>query len=212
MTDWNSYYQSRFTYDPRRDKVWREICRWLRHEIAPTDTVLDLGAGYCHFINNVQAKRRIAVDIAPAVRELAANGVEAHVASCDQLGFMADGTADVAFASNLLEHLSMPDTVTALREIKRVLKSSGKLILLQPNFRHCYREYFDDYTHVTIHTDRSLADLLQAQGFRIRRCLPKFIPFSMNSGLPVIPALVWLYLRSPIKPRAGQMLLVAQRS
>ena len=34
-------------------------------------TVLDLAAGHCEFINNIQAGRRIAVDLNPARRQLA---------------------------------------------------------------------------------------------------------------------------------------------
>jgi hypothetical protein len=34
----------------------------------------------------------------------------------------------------------------------------------------------------------------------------------MNSPLPKSGLLTWLYLRSPVKPMAGQMLVVAERA
>ena len=74
------------------------------------------------------------------------------------------------FASNLLEHLARPPSSSARsREVRRVLRPDGRFVLMQPNFRYCVREYFDDYTHRTVFTHVSLADLLRAHGFEIER-------------------------------------------
>ena len=84
--------------------------------------------------------------------------------------------------------------------------------MIQPNFRYAYRHYFDDYTHRSTFTHVSLANLLRSTGLRILRVEPRFLPYSMReSRLPVRPWLVRAYLRSPIRPRAGQMLVVAQK-
>jgi hypothetical protein len=41
---------------------------------------------------------------------------------------------------------------------------------------------------------------------------PRFLPYSMRgSRLPIRPWTVRAYLRSPIKPMAGQMLVVASK-
>jgi ubiquinone/menaquinone biosynthesis C-methylase UbiE len=142
---------------------------------------------------------------------VAAPDVETHVGSCTQLAFAGDSSLDIVFASNLFEHLPLTDLELTLREVWRVLKPGGKLLVIQPNFRYCYRDYFDDYTHVMIYTDRSLADVIAAAGLEPVRVLPRFMPFSMKSRLPAAPPLVWLYLRSPVKPFAGQMLIVARK-
>lgn len=211
MTDWHRYYETRFQYDPRRAKVWRLICDWLRCEIPADSAVLEVGAGWCDFINNVHARRKVAMDISETVRQAAARNVETHVGSCTDLSFAGHANFDIVFASNLFEHLSLADLETTLGEIRRVLKPGGKLIVVQPNFRYSYRDYFDDYTHVMVYTDRSLADVIAAAGLEPVRVMPRFVPFSMKSRLPVIPPLIWLYLRSPIKPAAGQMLIVARK-
>ena len=83
------------------------------------------------------------------------------------------------------------------------------LILLQPNFRLNPGGYFDDYTHVAIYTDRSLADYLRSVGWRIVQVFPRFLPLTLNSKGSALTFLVPWYLRSPIKPLAGQMLLIA---
>jgi len=91
-----------------------------------------------------------------------------------------------------------------------VLKAGGRLIVLQPNFKYCYREYFDDYTHRLIFTDVSLRDALVAWDFEILKVIPRLLPFSMQSRLPKVPALISLYLRLPVRPLAKQMYVVAK--
>jgi hypothetical protein len=91
------------------------------------------------------------------------------------------------------------------------MKLGATLTIVQPNFKYCAREYFDDYTHVTIYTAQSLCDLLSANGFRIARCVPRFMPLTLKGRLPVQPWLIRLYLSSPVKPMAKQMLVTASR-
>ena len=92
-----------------------------------------------------------------------------------------------------------------------MLKPGGRLIIIQPNFRYCAREYFDDYTHVSVFSHVSLADALGAAGFYVDVVVPRFMPLTLKSRLPQWPWAVALYLRSPIRPLAKQMLLVASR-
>lgn len=177
----------------------------------PADgSVLDLGAGYCSFANHVRAAERHALDVAPSFAAHAGPGVAAHVGSCEDLSAFGAGSFDVVFASNLLEHLEWPAIERTLDEVRRVLKPSGRLLLVQPNFRHCARQYFDDYTHRTVFTHVSLADLLTSRGFAVERVDPRFLPFSFKSRAPKWGFLAALYLRLPVRPLAKQMLVVAR--
>ena len=90
-----------------------------------------------------------------------------------------------------------------------MLSPGGRLIIMQPNFRLNPGGYFDDYTHVAIYTDRSLADYLTSLGWTIEIVMPRFLPLTLKSKASGLTFLVPWYLRSPIKPMAGQMLLVA---
>ncbi len=130
---------------------------------------------------------------------------------CTDLTELDDATFDVVFASNLLEHLERPQSDRLLAEAMRVLRPGGRLILLQPNFRLQPGRYFDDYTHVAIFTDVSLADYLTASGWQVQHVAARFLPLSMRSRGSSLSFLVPWYLRSPIKPLAGQMLVVATR-
>jgi SAM-dependent methyltransferase len=205
------YFETRLAADPNRAVVWSHICRYLARWIGPDDDVLELGAGWCDFANAVTAGSVTAMDLDAVVLTSARPGVTAVVGDCTDLSQFADASFDVVFASNLLEHLERADTLRLLAEAHRVLRPGGRLLLVQPNFRLNPNEYFDDYTHVAIFSDRSLRDLLLSEGWAVEHVAARFLPLTMKSRGSRLTFLVPWYLRSPIKPLAGQMLVVAGR-
>ena len=205
------YFETRFAAEPARASVWRAIVRHLRPYLPASGAVLELGAGYCAFINAVTARERHALDLFPSLAEHAAPGVQCHVRGCDDLGVFADAAFDVVFASNLFEHLDRATLDRTLDHVRRILRPQGRLILMQPNFHFCYREYFDDYTHQLVFTHVSLADLVAAHGLTVERVDARFMPFSFKSRLPTWAWLVDLYLKLPFRPYAKQMLVVGRR-
>jgi SAM-dependent methyltransferase len=206
-----SYHDSRLVRDDRRDTVWKALWRYyFRHRIGADDCVLDLGCGHGKFINNVTARRRIAVDVWEGIRRHLHPSVEAIVGSVTDLDAVPNASVDFAFASNLFEHIGKGDLATALAALKAKLSDRGTLTILQPNYRYAYREYFDDYTHVSVYSHVSLADALKASGYDVLEVRPRFLPLTVKSRLPVSPALIRLYLACPFKPMGKQMLLVAR--
>ena len=211
-TDTKAYYETRFSFDRRREIVWSELCRFLQPRYIPPDaTILEIGAGYCHFINQVVGKEKHALDVSIDVESYAAKDVVAHVQTCVSLNGFDGRSIDIVVASNVFEHLSRNELDLAVGEIWRVLRGGGRMIILQPNFKYCYWQYFDDYTHVQIFTDVSLSDYLRSRGFGVVAAWPRFLPFSMHARLPVWRLLVRWYLKFPFKPFAGQMLIIAER-
>jgi SAM-dependent methyltransferase len=209
-----SYHVVHLVDDPRRATVWKAVALHLSPNVPKNSHVLELGAGYCHWINNVRAARRVAVDMWPDLPAHAAPGVETLVLDIEEgLGFLASASFDVVLASNLLEHFSPDGAAKVVRTVARLLRPGGRFILIQPNFRYAWRSYFDDYTHRSIFTDVSLPALLRSEGFNILQVKPRFVPYSLQGTMvPVTAWLVRAYLRSPVKPAAGQMLVVAQRA
>jgi Methyltransferase domain len=208
----DAYFRTRFAADPRRDVLWTTLWRFYFSKlVAPTDCVLELGAGYGAFINNVAARRRIAVDAWPGFVERLDAGIEGHVGDLTDLAFLQPASVDFAFASNLFEHVSHEQFAEVLARLGTALSARGTLNILQPNYHYAFREYFDDYTHRTVYSHVSLCDFLEAHGFEVIDCQPRFLPLTIKSRLPVSPTLIRLYLASPLKPMGKQMLVRARR-
>ena len=206
----SGYFRTRMSANPDRGRVWVHICRYLERFIAPEAAILELGAGWCDFANEVRAGRVVALDLDEVVTTAAAPHVESIVGDSTDLTMFGPDEFDVVFASNLLEHLERPAAEKLLAEAARVLRPSGRLILMQPNFRLNPGGYFDDYTHVAIYTDQSLSDYLVSLGWCVENVMPRFLPLTLRSKASRLTFLVPAYLRSPIKPLAGQMLVVAR--
>jgi SAM-dependent methyltransferase len=207
----SAYFNTRFTADPRREVLWRSLVEYhFSKLIRPTDCVLELGAGYGHFINNVKSARRLALDTWEDFASCLEPGIEAHVGPVQDLAWIADGSVDFVFASNLFEHVPQECFASALAQLRRKLKPGGTVSILQPNYRFAYREYFDDYTHVAVYSDLSLRDFLSANGYDVFECRPRFMPLTIKSRFKISPLLIRAYLMSPIKPLGKQMLLRAR--
>jgi SAM-dependent methyltransferase len=209
MSD-DKYFSSRFVPDPNREILWKALCDFhFNRLIERNHHVLELGAGYGHFINNIHATQRTAVDLWPGLRECVGPEVSVHIGRTSNLDFLEDASVDFAFASNLFEHLTQDDFAATLAQLRRVLRPGGTLNILQPNYRRAYKEYFDDYTHISVYSDISLTDFLSAHGFEVTTCHPGFLPLTIKSKLPVSRSLIRLYLALPWKPLGKQMLLRA---
>ena len=209
----SKYHCSSMPYNPKREIVWKQIVKYLTKYIHENHSVLELGAGYCHFINNVLSKNKYAIDIAyDVLQKYAGKDVQIISGNVLEIEKLMDRKVDVIFASNLFEHLHIDELHLLLSQIKDVLTDGGCLITLHPNYRYAYKEYFFDFTHVTVLDHDSMERLLKSHGFKIVKMEKKFLPFSMYSKLPVFGWLVYIYLRLPIKLFAKQMLVVASVS
>jgi cyclopropane fatty-acyl-phospholipid synthase-like methyltransferase len=161
----SAYFDSRLKFDEKRRRLWAALWDFSLSKIMrDSQTILEIGAGWCDFINNSTAPRRIAVDLWPGVVEAANAGVEVHVGSAEDLGFLAGESVDVVFASNVVEHLTHEQFDAVLIEARRILTVGGKLVLIQPNYRLAYKRYFDDFTHVSMWSEVSMSDFLVSRG------------------------------------------------
>lgn len=127
--------------------------------------------------------------------------MEAHVLdAATALPTLGAGEFDAVLASNVLEHFPSDTTSTVVRDVAGLLAPGGRFIIVQPNFRFAYRAYFDDYTHRSIFTHVSLANLLRTHGFAIDVCKPRFLPYSMRET------------RLPIRPMVDEIVVVDNNS
>ena len=210
-------YRSRFQASglEKRRAVWRTLNdAFFSRLISPEDEVLELACGYGEFISTIRARRKFGVDLNPDTAARLPAGVEFRNASADDLSFLADQAVDIVFTSNFLEHLpDKPALSRVLAEAHRVLRPGGRFIILGPNVRFAYREYWDFYDHHLPLSDRSLSEGLEAAGFGIERAIPQFLPFTMAGKTPAHPLLIRAYLALPLawKILGKQFLIVARR-
>jgi SAM-dependent methyltransferase len=199
----------------KRKQVWQTLCAaYFGPLIGPNKDIIDLGCGYGEFINNIAARSKTAIDMnTDAVSHLAPD-VRFLMSDATKLDQISDASADIVFTSNFLEHLPSKgacDQVFA--EVRRVLRPGGRFIVLGPNIRYAYKEYWDRYDHLLPLSHLSLEEGLLQGGFTILQNIARFLPLTMQSRLPTFPALIRLYVSLPIfwPLLAKQFLVIAQK-
>ena len=151
--------------------------------------VVDLGSSRGLFLARFPSSDRTGIEIDPEERARGAeHGVEAvehFINAFDGKRLTArlpfeDASADVVLAGEIIEHIV--DTESFLREIARVLRPGGAVVLSTPNilwWKHRlallagrypdaldYRtRYGDDFGHVRIFTPKLMRELLAETGF-----------------------------------------------
>jgi len=195
-------YRRRFNeYEcEQKNKIWEVLCPDFFQQFIPEEArVLDIGAGYCEFINNIRCREKLAVDLNEDTPAYANSDVSVTNSPSTDLGFLSDNSIDRVFMSNFLEHLrTKQEVLKTFEEIYRILKPGGKVITLHPNIHYLYMHYWDYFDHHVPLTDKSIAEGLEVVGFKVELSIAKFLPFTTKSKIPKHPILVKLYLKFPL--------------
>jgi SAM-dependent methyltransferase len=201
MEEIDKVYSKRFSARDQRkkDELWRVLCEvFLQRFIREEDNVLDLGAGYCEFINHIHCASKCAVDLNPDTKRYADPEVTVYEAESTDIPMVTSESQDVVFCSNFFEHLPSKDALLqTLGEIHRILRFGGKLIVIQPNIKYAFREYWDFLDHHLPLSHLSLEEALVNSGFRVEVLLPRFMPYTTKSRLPQAGWLLRVYLALP---------------
>jgi SAM-dependent methyltransferase len=130
-----------------RQEYWRQRYADVRPDWTPTtaiyarlvddlvasDTrVLDIGCGHANLVGAALARSRSAVGVDVDMGALATNDVIRSRVGADatRLPFRS-GSFDLVLMAWVLEHLPRP--ATAFREIRRVLRTGGRVVFVTPN-------------------------------------------------------------------------------
>ncbi|MDO8748958.1 MAG: class I SAM-dependent methyltransferase [Candidatus Omnitrophota bacterium] len=183
----------------QKNKIWKILCRYfLNKYITKNDIVLDAGTGFGEFINNICCKEKYAVDANEENAKFLAPGIKFFKSRHNNFSFLVNDSMDVIFMSNFSEHLlTKDDLLHMILEARRVLRPGGRLIILGPNIRYAYKEYWDFFDHHIPLSHRAIAEVLEALNFKITKLIPRFLPYTTKSNLPKSSFFVWFYLKFP---------------
>lgn len=194
----------------RDDFVSRELA-----QLAPGLRILDAGAGSQRYRNDCRHLDYVSQDFGnyrsdekPSLTT--ANGsaqCQYEYGATDIIGNIwdidvRDSTFDVVLCTEVIEHIPYP--IEAVRELGRVLKPGGLMILTAPS--NCLR-HFDPYFYTTGFSDRWFEAILPLHGFTISQLEPvgdyyrwmavELARTAKNSGLlaasALAPAFIYFY-------------------
>ncbi len=213
--DLRKIYQSRFAgKSAHRMKVWAVLWSYFSRWIRPDATVLDLGCGWCEFINAVQCEQKYAMDLNPDAAHHANSDVHVLQQDCSSAWSVPADSIDVVFTSNFLEHLPTKEAVErTLEQALRALKPGGRFIAMGPNIKFIPGAYWDFFDHYVALTELSLSEVLKKCGFAVEFCRARFLPYTMSDGIEYPIWMLRLYLMTPALWRLGgkQFLIVARK-
>jgi len=217
MSDVKEAYRKRFDERElqRKEGIWRILVKHFFQKYVSKDAVvLDVGAGYCEFINNVECKEKHALDINLDMKRKAGYDVECHVKECTDLGCFMAGYFDIVFTSNMFEHMHVrADILSTLKQMHRILKPDGKLLIMQPNMRYVGSAYWDFFDHNIPLSHLSMVDALTESGFEVCELRSRFLPYTTKGYVSVPLFFLYFYLKSGLLQRlfGKQMFIVAKR-
>src|SRR5258708_7775671 len=167
-----------------RKEVWRVLTsrffsRWISRDAA----VLDLGCGYCEFINSILARKKYGMDLNPDASKNAAGDVVVFEQDCSQPWPLQEASLDVVFTSNFFEHLPTKTHLEkTLQQAWLSLNKGGIVIAMGPNIKYLPGAYWDFYDHHIALTELALVEVMKKCGFTIEMMKPRFLPYSMSNG------------------------------
>ena len=113
------------------------------------------------------------------------DGGKIHLSQGDALALpLRDECADIVTMLDVLEHLS--DDAKALREVRRILKPGGALVLSVPAYQHLWSAHDEALHHFRRYEKSGLNRVLKDAGFRVWR-----LSFAMS----LMPPLAWFWRR-----------------
>lgn len=128
--------------------------------------VLDFGAGFGVLTRAVAARIGKPDCVEPDANQRAALTADGFRCFND-IGAVPDASYGYVYSSNVLEHIQ--DDVGALRELRRVLRPGGRLMLYVPAFPGLYTAMDEAVGHYRRYDIASITARLAQAGFRVER-------------------------------------------
>jgi SAM-dependent methyltransferase len=155
-------------HDPEKRKWFSPTMYAVHQTIVPAilkrarGNVIDVGCGDMPFKNVIVqvADRYDTIDVERRVPEVT------FTSDIHDMKVLADGSYDTAICLEVIEHV--PDPFRALRELARVVKPGGYLILSAPHLSRLHEEPHDYYRYTKYGLHRAITDA----GFEVETIAP----------------------------------------
>lgn len=180
-------YERLYRYE---DSYWwfvarRELAGQYARKILPDcAVVIDVGCGAGAMARELaEFARVVACDLSPLALELCRRREIVNLVRGDLQGLpLEDGVADGVVALDVIEHVK--DDVAAMREIARILKPGGLLILSAPAYRMLWSGHDVALHHYRRYTRERLRKLAEGAGLR-----PKKLTYAVFFLFPLVALL-----------------------
>ncbi|MCL4386258.1 MAG: methyltransferase, partial [Cyanobacteria bacterium] len=84
-----------------RISLWKVLCKnFFQQFVNIQDITLDLGAGYCEFINNIKCKEKYAVDLNEKIKTFASPEVKTIIKNVSDMSVFPENFFNIIFISN----------------------------------------------------------------------------------------------------------------
>lgn len=166
-----------------RDQNYLEDLKIIER-MKPEGNFLDIGTNMGFFLRRTREKKWnvFGIEPSPTLSEMARKyfGLNVKTAYLEEAGF-EDIFFDIITLTDVFEHSCEPKKM--LLEIKRILKKDGILFIKVPNGNYSLlklrfakltrglKDYdiFDSYEHVVHYTQKTLRNMLEACGFKVKK-------------------------------------------
>lgn len=165
-----------FLYQIVRGFTLKNKLNIIQHFHVEKGTLLDIGAGTGHFLDLAQKNKWIVTGIEPnrGARTMAS---EKGISFVDTIQSVPDNSFDVITMWHVLEHVY--DLDEQIKELKRVLKPDGVLVIAVPNFRSFDAKYYKRFwaaydvpRHLWHFSKKSIKLLFQEKQMKVVEMIP----------------------------------------
>lgn len=170
MTDNNNKYIDTVYNEKDRPftKYPNQLIKYLikRYNINAKHKLLELGCGRGEFLYAFQSLgiNGYGVDISDSAKKICDKEKIFCIDFLKEKIPFEDNSFDVVYSKSFIEHFYYPEEI--FKEIYRVLKPSGIIINLTPDWEAVYKNFYEDFTHRTPFTIDSLRDIYLIHNFK----------------------------------------------
>ena len=137
-----------------------------RFNLNSNSSILELGCGRGEFLNEFTnlGMKGFGVDLSNFAVNFCTNAEIKVVDITKESLPYPDNFFDIVYSKSFIEHFYYPEEL--FKEAYRVLKPSGIFINLTPEWKYIYTSFYEDFTHRTPFTKKSLQDIYLVSGFK----------------------------------------------